>query len=377
MNLNNGFNPRLLKDITIRHFNESSENVVGVVYGFKLKSNVLTNRLSIIFFVNEKKPISQIPVEELIPNEISYDGQTYATDVQEIKIELLSCLSDNFNCDNLNPPNRAHILPLQGGVSISNSVQTYASGTGTLGLLAIDLDSYSLVGISNNHVLVGDSAFYTKYRNVDGVATNIYKNEVVQPGYADAGLRDSIGVIKKYDPIRPYPELNYTDSAAIAIDNPSIINFVTSFNQYDLNSLSGPFDFATTEEIDRLLTHEYNSVNIYNSSRSTGSKGENREMQLKIAGLFGNVVVNYPNQGTNVPTILSDNIFFYGVSNEGTICDYTVCKGDSGSALIAEINGQYKIIGLVWGGDSNAGGYGVASRIDRIAYWPLDGSKRC
>ena len=177
MNLNNGFNPRLLKDITIRHFNESSENVVGVVYGFKLKSNVLTNRLSIIFFVNEKKPISQIPVEELIPNEISYDGQTYATDVQEIKIELLSCLSDNFNCDNLNPPNRAHILPLQGGVSISNSVQTYASGTGTLGLLAIDLDSYSLVGISNNHVLVGDSAFYTKYRNVDGVATNIYKNE--------------------------------------------------------------------------------------------------------------------------------------------------------------------------------------------------------
>ena len=367
MSLHNGFDPEFLKNLTKVHLNESSENVIGVLYGYKLKSNILTSNLSVIFFVKEKKPISKITPDELIPKEITFDGQTYSTDVQEANFELLSCLSENFNCDNLNPPNRAYILPLQGGVSISNSVQTYSTGTGTLGILAIDLDSYSLVGISNNHVLVGDSAFYTKYRNPNGNATNIYKNGVVQPGYADSGLRDSIGVVKKYDPIRPYPELNYTDSAAIAIDNPDIINFVTSFNQYDLNSLSGPFKFATTYEIDRLLSHEYSSAKIYSTGRSTGSKGENREMQLRIAGLFGNILINYPNQGGFVPTILSDNIFFYGISSDGTVCDYTVCKGDSGSALLAEINGEIKIIGIVWGGDSKAGGYGVASRIDRIA----------
>jgi hypothetical protein len=216
-------------------------------------------------------------------------------------------------------------LPLEGGISISNSIQALAPGTGTMGLLAIDLDSYSLVGISNNHVLVGDSAFYTKYRNTNAIATNIFGNEIVQPGYADRAPRDVIGVVKKYDPIRPYPELNYSDSAALAIDDPSIIDFVRSFKQYDLNSLSGPFEFATTEEIDRLLSIDYNTAKIYSTGRSTGSKGENGEMQLRIAGLFGNVLVNFPNQLTNVPTVLADNIFFYGMSDNGTICDYSVC----------------------------------------------------
>ena len=262
MSLDKGFSPELLKQLTEKHFNESSKNVIGVLYGYKQKSNVLTNNLSLVFFVKEKKPIYEIPESELIPKEINFNGQTFITDVQESNYQLLSCLSDNFNCDNLNVPNRGQILPLEGGISISNSIQAFAPGTGTMGLLAIDLDSYSLVGISNNHVLVGDSAFYTKYRDVNGIATNIFGNQIVQPGFADRAPRDVIGVVKKYDPIRAYPELNYTDSAALAIDDSSIIDYVRSFKQYDLNSLSGPFDFATTEEIDRLLSIDYNSTKM-------------------------------------------------------------------------------------------------------------------
>jgi hypothetical protein len=365
MRLNNKFSSESIKKLTLKYFKESSENVISVAYGFKTKSNVITENLSLIFFVKKKKPLNDILESEIIPKEILFEDIVYITDVQESNFVPLSCLSDNFNCDNLNVPNRGEIVPLQGGVSISNSIQTLVPGTGTMGFLAIDLDTYSLVGVSNNHVLVGDSAFYTLYRDADSIATNIYANEVVQPGFADYGPRSVIGVVKKYDPIKPFPNVNFTDSAVITIDDSNIINYVTSFKQYDLNSLSGPFDFATTNEIDEILLNS--DIKLYSTGRSTGSKGELNEMQLRVAGIFGGVLVDFQNQYQNETIALVDNIFFYGVNSEGSVCDYAVCRGDSGSALIAEINGQYKIIGLIWGGDTNPGGYGIASRIDHIA----------
>ena len=365
MRLDNKFNSESIKKLTLKYFKETPEDIISVAYGFKTKSNVITNDLSLIFFVKKKKKLSDIPEGEIIPKEISFEDNVYITDVQESNFVPLSCLSDNFNCDNLNVPNRGETIPLQGGVSISNTIQELVPGTGTLGFLAIDLDTYSLVGVSNNHVLVGDSAFYTKYRDTNSIATNIFSNEVVQPGYADYGPRSVIGTVKKYDPIKPFPEVNFTDSAILTIDGPTIINYVTSFKQYDLNSLSGPFDFATTNEIDEIILNS--DIKLYSTGRSTGSKGELNEMQLRVAGVFGGVLVNFQNQYQNQPTALVDNIFFYGFSNDGIVCDYAVCKGDSGSALIAEINGKYKIIGLIWGGDTNPGGYGIASRIDHIA----------
>jgi hypothetical protein len=54
MSLDKGFSPELLKKLTEKHFNESSENVIGVLYGYKQKSNVLTDNLSLVFFVKEK-----------------------------------------------------------------------------------------------------------------------------------------------------------------------------------------------------------------------------------------------------------------------------------------------------------------------------------
>ena len=123
MKLDNKFNSESIKKLTLKYFKETPEDIISVAYGFKTKSNVITNDLSLIFFVKKKKKLSDIPDGEIIPKEISFEDNVYITDVQESNFIPLSCLSDNFNCDNLNVPNRGETIPLQGGVSISNTIQ--------------------------------------------------------------------------------------------------------------------------------------------------------------------------------------------------------------------------------------------------------------
>jgi len=54
MRLNNKFSSESIKKLTLKYFKESSENVISVAYGFKTKSNVITENLSLIFFVKRK-----------------------------------------------------------------------------------------------------------------------------------------------------------------------------------------------------------------------------------------------------------------------------------------------------------------------------------
>ena len=157
----------------IEEFNLKTPNNVGVGYGFKISNGIDTRKESIIFFVPEKKKLSNLFPEEILPNEpITIDNKTYFMDVVEVgEIEVLAC---NPQCNlwiTNPPPNRLYIRPVQGGISLTS--KSKLGFVGTLGFVAVDIATQSLVGVTNNHVVIKD-AFYTTQRNLGGVIFNEY-----------------------------------------------------------------------------------------------------------------------------------------------------------------------------------------------------------
>ena len=84
---------KLLDELTTRYQQETSDNVISVGYGYKTKNGLLTTEKSLIFSVSKKLPIIQIDEKDLIPNTITYSGETFNTDVVELEIKPLSCPS--------------------------------------------------------------------------------------------------------------------------------------------------------------------------------------------------------------------------------------------------------------------------------------------
>ena len=74
-------NNNLLSELTLKYFEETSDNIIAVGYGYKTKNNLLTTEKSLIFKVKEKLDFSQIPENELIPKTITFSGITFNTDV--------------------------------------------------------------------------------------------------------------------------------------------------------------------------------------------------------------------------------------------------------------------------------------------------------
>ena len=63
-------NNNRLKQITQELNENTSNDIVSVSYGFKTVNGKLTNEKSIIFTVKEKKPIENIPQDELLPSSV-------------------------------------------------------------------------------------------------------------------------------------------------------------------------------------------------------------------------------------------------------------------------------------------------------------------
>jgi hypothetical protein len=364
----------------IEELYESTPNYVGVGFGFRLKNREYTEEHAIIFTVDKKRPIEEIPEDELLPKEIEIDGVIYKTDVVEIgKIELMSCSTTTLNTCynwrapfiydgvqyglNIPPGNRGYIRPLKGGIS---SISQNQSGyMGTLGFIAVDNTKNALVGVTNNHVVIGN-AFYTALRNASPV--NEYQDIVWQPSPWETNPPNTnsayvIGEVARYVPIHANA-YNQVDGALVTIA-PSTVTNAESFKQYGL-AYSTPMPFATAAEIDQLL---YTNPPIYSSGRTSG---------VKFGGLCGlttfalNMTVpvgsssppppsGYNLDGTKVPVTFSRIIGFTRTSVQ---CPFPVVGGDSGSALIADFNGVYKIIGLVFAASEY---YGFACRIDEVA----------
>lgn len=348
-----------IKDKIHNLFINTPDNV-GVMYGKKTKGGKFTGEHAIVFTVEKKKPLSELREDEVFPSCIEIEGKEYKTDVLEVgKIHTLSCNANSeadcydwLNEYDINDPlpmdNWNYCRPLKGGVQITSD--NLIGYVGTLGTIAVDIDTQALVGLTNNHVVVGN-AFYTSERPVDTL-----ENESDDTAYQEyIGVDTSIGKVIRYVPINENPGINRVDGALVSVSS-DVIDNDESFKQFGL-SYEFPMEFATTEEIDDLLE---DNPPLYNSGRTTGAK-EGGSCGLIYIGESAENITGYWNGQ------YEDVIGFYNLivfAREDLECPYPIYKGDSGSVLIANYGGTWKIIGLCFAGGVH---YGYACRIDNVA----------
>ena len=349
-------------EIAKNYYESTSDNIIGVGYGYKSKDGEMTGEKCMIFSVEKKLPLSEISKDEIIPSiiQISSD-QSIKTDVVQREYKFLSCSS--FLSWQTSPPlNKNKIRPLRGGVSITNNT-VLQDFVGTLGFIARDNQDGCLVGVSNNHVLI-DDAFICSERT-GPVKTNVVYNQVAQPSELPVDFNNSIGYVKRYLPIKS--GLNYVDGALCTLRGADI-DINQSYKQYGL-SIDNFLPFATTEEIDSLID---NSFDLFSSGRTTGAKGEGA-IKLKISQTNSIINIQYEKQGSMQTLQFGKCLHFVATLNNikpySQTCGFPIAAGDSGSALIADINGVKKIIGLVFAGSTQNGIVieGIANRIDEVA----------
>ena len=350
----------------------STPNINSVSYGYKFVGGKQTDELCIMYGVEKKKPLSELTPEEILPSKITIGDSVLKTDVFEVSMaEQLAC---NANCGQIAGPNsavnRAFTRPLKGGLSITST--NNVSTVGTMGFIGVHTETQTLVGVTNNHVTIQD-AFYTSERNLFGTIKNEYSpvDYIYQNGESGSIPTDpayTIGQSLRYVPI--YAEgngVNYVDGAIFSLDAPDV-DITTSYQQAGVTDYTLPLPFATTSEIDNLLS---TNPMLYSSGRTTGPKGGS-SCPMRIFALFTSQVLTYKLQGVPTYCRFNDQITFVKPvddPNLTTICSNPIYSGDSGSALIADFGGVRKIIGLVYAAGSIGGiiYYGYANRIDRVA----------
>jgi hypothetical protein len=307
--------------------------------------------------------------------------------------------------------NRQTQRPLKGGISITSTSKstpfTNAGSVGTMGLVCQDSASGALVGLTNNHVVIRD-AFYTSQRTftnpqneydlVDSSNTIqgdfVYQTGESQP--VSAGGAQEIGRVMRYVPIHTSASIvanpsltNKVDAAIFSLyctssTGATIIDFTSSFQQLGLTYTSS-MPFASTAEIDNLINNNYE---FFSSGRTTGPKGSPDTLCPLRMFSYTSFPISFPLQGTNTLSYFTDVIAYVKpadsssynpstVNSSTQVCAYPVWGGDSGSTLIANIGGVWKIIGLVFAGNgtpyNSTLGYQIAStigfacRIDQVA----------
>jgi len=356
---------------------KSTPDYVGVAYGYKTVQGLETSNISIVFTVPKKKPLNEIPFDERLPEFVEISGTIYRTDVVEIEKVIPMTHIDTVDCNNplinpscytwsplgtVSPPNRDTFRPLIGGISLTAD---HLIGTvGTLGLIVVDSTSQKLVGLTNNHVVVQDAS-YTSYRNLTGPIVNEYKASAYQDGESFSENK-KIGEVIRYVPLKSRPDLNTVDGALVSLCA-NTVNTVTSIKQLGIN-YNQPIPFATTSEIDSLLV---TPRTILSSGRTTGAKTGNCSLKIKYLNATQDVG-DYPLQGVGRTVRFNELICFTRLSET---CNWPIYHGDSGSVLIADFDGVYKIIGLNFAGSAQVDGsttqigqYGYACRIDNVAF---------
>jgi hypothetical protein len=354
-----------INTVTNEIFESTPESVVAVGYGKKMVDGKLTSELSIIYGVIEKKPLSEIPENERIPSTILIDGERVKTDVVEWEIPKLlqSCPTDFYDWTTTPPPNREIIRPLVGGVSITNytKLSNYA---GTMGFVAVDNQTNSLVGVSNAHVLI-DDAFLDSDRTNNTIYTNVADNDVTQPSSGEVGYvgqNNKLGIVKRYYPITE-SGYNIVDCSIFTISETEV-DTNTMYQQLGLTGWTQPMEFATQNEILNLVI---NDTPLYSSGRTTGAKGEGDMKLIPWAIAVSTNVAGNSKQGVPTTVTFQNSIVFVAsgaTTPSGTICPYPIYAGDSGSALIGEFDGVRKIVGLNFAGSEY---YAIANYITNVS----------
>lgn len=365
----------------------SVSGVHSIFYGPKSKNGEYIDEQSIIYFVENKLPLNKIPEDQIIPSKIKIEDQDYKTDVvQSNRFKLNQCYSLT---DQEVLYLQSRIRPLVGGIEISNlgswfqytainNQPVFSYSVGTLGFLAVDNTDNTLIGVTNNHVIVKDAFLSSEKDPLSAVSTiydpvvfskvggynRTHNPSILQFGSVDGTVDfnlDSIGMTKRYVPISENG-YNTVDGALIAIKSG-----VTDSSSAQQAELAGTYamPFASTAEINSLLT---SAIPIYNVGRTTGPKGINCPLKVYDSG-YGSVLIEFERQGVPVEIIMSDIMFYRFADNK----NLPIYGGDSGSGLIGNFNGTYKIVGLAFAGNINndinnpTSTHGIACRIDNIA----------
>lgn len=371
-----------IKKIVNQQFEETPEYVISVGWGTKYTNGKSTEESCLRYEVLEKKPLDLLDESEIIPPTIVISGVTFKTDIIQSRIKPTQQYS-NF-CDPTTysfwyqtPITRLYTRPLTNGLSSIN--YTKSNGyTCTMGFIAMDNDTGSLVGVSNNHCYVSD-AFFCSLRNPLGFRENEENSIVIQPAEGAYTPTYNIGVVKKYVPLTgsstPTPIFNRVDGACTTL-NQGDIDFSSSFRFTGLYGTYDPLKFATTAELNSLvgLNTFSTSPNLYSTGRTTGPKGEGA-CKLKIDAFPVTIAVPYNRQNVDVAAYFEEQIAFRLVCPAYTAttyyCRYPINGGDSGSALLADVNGERKIIGLAFACSIEPGTNdcyrGYANRIDHVA----------
>ena len=351
------------------------KNII-VSFSTKMIGTTITDQPCVTFQVKEKLPIDQVSEEDMIPASIVIDGKEYLTDVVSVvSTKLLSCFN---NCDSFltTPPgNRNKVRPLKGGVSISSKSSISGSNCtkGTLGFIAVDSATQSLVGVTAAHI-VCNNFFYTASQDLNGIIENQIGNDVYQDGetcIADPTLK--IGQVIRYAPMYKYFDspsqsstyfnnspTNVVDAALISLSAVDVSN-TESWKQYGVNYTT-PLPFASQDEIFSLSVGISNNKFSY-SGRTAGVQGGTVCPLSNYSALL-NIYIDYPCQGGNVTTLFPQTIKFFSYCY-----DIIPGEGDSGAALVANFNGVDKIVGIIFATATMSNGLilGIACPISYVA----------
>lgn len=379
----------------IEELGRLTPGIGGVMYGRKRVGGVLTDTPAIVFSVREKKPLSDLPPGEVLPSSVVAGGEVYVTDVVEESSEVraLACYAfDDPEILRLQG-NPSFLTPVKGGQEIiefptgwSPAGSSWNISVGTLGLVCVDNEDGRPVGLTNAHVACG-VFFKNSKRSLDLETENpynLYEERLfvptgsMHPPGAVVNSGGSVNIsspiaptIKRYLPLDKTPEAenNYVDACILSMNDSFLGDESHAIHQPSgtvaLNGGSN-FVFATTAEIDGLLS---SGGGLYSTGRTTGPKGWGL-CRLVVDAIFVSVNVTYEYAGSNFNVPFADVIRFR-YDDGGT---FPVAGGDSGSALLAEIGGQVKVVGLVFAGNGGSQSspspgthYGYACRIDRVA----------
>lgn len=374
-------------------FNSTSDNIHAVSIGNKYINGIMTDQTAIVFDVLQKKPLSELDPNEVLPTSINIDGTTYPTDVIEKPelVKMLVCYS-NAN-DNeilrLRGSTAAGLLnPLRGGQELIEfpTGWTYANGTngdsgynikvGTLGFFAVDnIDNY-VVGVTNAHVSI-HNPYLASDRNIILESSNPFNireprtwlpsGSSYHPGHlSNNGTSGNVAItsirIKRYCPYK-MSTFNYVDAALLFMNNARVsdLSYRTHFPTTSADYTSY-MPFATTSEIDSLFTVgslPTDRPRLLSVGRTTGPKGWTSADSCGMIAVNTSVTLNVNFDGTTVP--FSDTIGFQYLDNSA---GGPILGGDSGSVVMAVIGGVRKIVGLAFAGNSTTG---YMCRIDRVA----------
>ena len=399
----------------------TSKNIGEVYIGNKIVNGSNTGSKAIVFLVNKKKALKDLDESEIIPSSI----EGFPTDVIEGSQEVFD---ESFQ------PNPTSVCPSEtnqaahlgyfsankGGISIGlaadasaekilgNTVSVGSSSRGTLGLVCIDKQDNTLVGLTNNHVLSNyyvSSSWGTievntkttfgqtpinvegsgiKGTSITGVGSpnNVYqaKKWVVQPSLLDnsfeskvgvnsAGEVAQVGVVKRVFPFTEWNahsgEYNLIDAAICTVENPLRMADTVSFNilghPHQMGSSSDAIRFATTKEIDNLNGSEP----VVKCGAGFGAVGVGASCKLGVHSVSSTASVSSSVGAGSVMKKYIDTIIVTGTVDPST-------NGDSGSVYTAKIDGSWKVIGLHFGGGTrriNGVGYdiGIGCRIDHVS----------